>query len=220
MVTMSVGAQRTIRLRPPHLVTVLLLVGAIAFALLVLLNVPEAAALQSGETENSSDSSNTGLIVLTAVAVTAIVVLIGTKVRTRPSQKPATGSFRNWRTRANAVVQEGREVVDLTLADHPSEDESGLTVSQLGLLESRLELLVAHLSDLKMTAPSDHARNALSLSEAHVHQLSGLVQAERRLRLSSPSPDETMLAELGIQLVAERTALDQALHEFSRSAAA
>lgn len=235
---MSVGRQRTIRLGKPHLETVLLLVGAVAFALFVFSPVLEAAALQtddepattqptSGEGENpstsvagdepSSDSSNTGLIVLTAVIATVVVVLIATKARTGSSPRPAPGSIRNWRNRAEAVVQEGREVVDDTLPDDPIEGESGLTASQLGFLESRLELLLAHLSDLKMTAPSEDARNALSLSEASARQLTGLVQAERRLRLSSPSPDESMLGELAMQLSAERTALDKALHEFSQS---
>ena len=243
MVDMTVGDQRPLPLGQFRVSTVPLLAGVLVLILLVFSKGPNAAAFQGveepattqttaveGETENpstpvpgdepSSDRSNTGLILLTAgvvTAVIAVIAVIAARRDTSASPTPPAGSVRHWPIRAESVLQEGRELVDLTVADHPREGASGLTVSQLGLLASRLELFGAHLSDLKMTASSEDARRALSLAAAHTSQLRGVAAAERRLRLSSPAPDEAMLAGLAMQLATERTALDDALHKLSRS---
>ena len=240
MDSMSVGDEGALPVRPRAVATGRMLMGALVVLLLMITIAPNAAAVQGGEepattqptaddggSDNpstsaagdgaASDSSNTQLIILTTITSLVVIVLIATRRRTRPSPRAATGSFRHWPIRAESVVQEGREVVDLTMAGHPGEDASGLTVSELGNLASRLELLVAHLSDLKKTAPSADAHSALGLATAHASQLSGLVQTERRLHLSSSSPDETMLAGLAIQLASERTALDDALCTLSQS---
>lgn len=165
--------------------------------------------------EPSSDSSNTGLIVLT-VAIVIGVVLITMTIRSDRSRRGAPGNRvpAGWQSRAARITHEGREVVALTMPEDPS---GVLTISQLGILESRLHILIASLRDAMIAAPSDRARNELTVAAARAARVADIVEEERRLHLSSVTADESMLDDLSSQLVVERTALDQALRDFALS---
>jgi hypothetical protein len=169
----------------------------------------------ASDDESSSDSSNTGLIVLT-VAVVIGVVLITMTIRSDRSRRGAPGNRvpAGWQSRATSITQEGREVVALTMPEDP---RGVLTISQLGILESRLHILIASLRDAMMAAPSDRARSDLTVAAARAARVADIVEEVRRLHLSSVTADESMLDDLVSQLVVERTALDRALRDFALS---
>jgi hypothetical protein len=174
--------------------------------------------LESDPSSSAPTTDNTGPIILVLAVGAIVVVFIVTWVGTNRSGSRG-GAITNWPQRCNEVSVEGREVVNLAIAEPTGEHGSGLSMERLGQLEGRLDLLIAHLRDLRLSAPSEIGGQAIGLATTHACVLNDIVQTERRIRLSSVSPDEGLLDELVLQFATERCALDEALRDMSKSIA-
>ncbi len=81
-----------------------------------------------------------------AILILGVAVIAAALVSWRnavPDQPKTSGA---WQSGIARVCAAGREVIDLTAAPHPGEPGTGLTVEQLSLIESKLDLLVGRIS--------------------------------------------------------------------------
>lgn len=164
------------------------------------------------------------------VVVIAVVALVGCCVgliallrralRSEPELDGGSDRGRGstvWRSMVRHVCADGRSVVDLTTERTSGEPGSGLTLNQLGHLESRLSLLIGQLDDAEVGAPSLFVVQTLRTAAMQAENLNSLVQTERRLRLTSVHPSMALLDATALQVSKARTSLDEALRDVSQS---
>ncbi|MFW2382900.1 MAG: hypothetical protein ACN4GZ_14180 [Acidimicrobiales bacterium] len=120
-----------------------------------------------------------------------------------------------WRTRASDVCTVGREVIDLASEHDPREPRIGLTMHELGVLETKLDLLVGQVRDVQPIAPTIDASYRMSLVANHASSLNAVVRTERRVRLSSLDLRGQQLDTMVLEFVSERAALDDVIREMA-----
>ena len=151
-----------------------------------------------------------------AIVIGVIGVLVITAslyVRHREPDRPKRTN--GWRSRAANVCAAGREVIDLTTAQSAVEEGSGLSVSQLSLIEAKLDLLTAQIGDVQATAPTAEDAEQMRLAALHAASLNEAVRTERRVRLKSVAATPDQFDTLGLQLASARSGLDDVLREIS-----
>jgi len=160
-----------------------------------------------------------GVVALAASCVVLLALFLRA-LRSEPDAEPGPGRARHSTVRTSRLRQlctEGRSVVELTTVRTPGEPGSGLSLNQLGHVESRLDLLIAQLHEAEIGAPSPRVAQLLRRASVEAENLTSLVQTERRLRLTSLHPSTALLDATALQLSKARTSLDQALRDVSQS---
>ncbi len=152
------------------------------------------------------------IVVLTLGGVAIVAALVmrrnGVPDRSRTANAWLSGIAR--------ICVDGRELIDMTAAADMGDSGIGLTVAQLSLIETKLDLLLGRISDLQSTAPTPDAVQRLGLAESHALSLNEAVRTERRVRLSSTPSAMQKLDTIALQFVSERSSLDHVLGEICR----
>lgn len=167
-------------------------------------------------------ASNHQIIIVGVVALVAcgigLLALVGRNLTSPSDPVAARGSSRTtWNNEVSRICAEGRSVVELTAAKTPGEPGSGLSLSQLGEIETRLDLLIAQLHDVEAGAPSLLLAQSLRMASVQADNLKDLAHTERRLRLTSVNPRTALVDATALQLSKARTSLDDALRVVSQS---
>lgn len=180
----------------------------------------------SNRTSGLSAAANDQIVILVVLAL--LVFFLGwlalrrRAVASDATPEPGPAGRRDstgWRSNVLHLCAEGRRIVELTTARTPGEPGSGLSLAQLGYVESQLDALIAQLGDVEIGAPTPLVAQSLRMASVEADNLNGLVQTERRLRLTSVHPSTALLDATALQLSKARSSLDQALREVSQSIA-
>lgn len=173
----------------------------------------------------SDDGTSVGLdnagSIIGGIAIGGIATLLTVALwrRTRRTHADRDRDRPHGRTagerRVLQVCNEGREIVNLTTVGRTDTAGSGLSVEQLGVIENKLDLFIAHIRDVTVSAPSEPSTLKLNLAAKHAGALYDAVRTERTIRLTSISTDPLLLDATRLQLATERTSLDRALREIA-----
>ncbi|MGI9585603.1 MAG: hypothetical protein ACR2N7_08440 [Acidimicrobiia bacterium] len=157
-------------------------------------------------------------IFFVALLVLGVAVIAGAAFafRHRPDGSERTDAPNAWQKQAGKVCAAGREVIDLTTAHDPDERGLGLSIHELGEIETKLDLLVGKVRDVQPTAPNFEASHQLGLVAEHASSLNAVVQTERRVRLSTLDLKGQQLDTIILEFISERSALDDVLVEMSK----
>ncbi|MGI9611263.1 MAG: hypothetical protein ACR2QO_00020 [Acidimicrobiales bacterium] len=183
------------------------------------------AATEAVATGGATAANNDWLVIVGVVAVVALGVallaLLQRASRTTSTAEPSRpghgGDSGSWGNDVRKLCAEGRSIVELTTKRTGEEPGSGLSMSQLGQVESRLDVLVIELDEAEVGAPSPVIAQSLRIAAVEARNLKDLTQTERRLRLTSVHPSMALLDATALQLTKARTSLDQTLRDLSRS---
>jgi hypothetical protein len=159
------------------------------------------------------DATDGIFIVILILGVAVLAAALVSWRKAIPDHRRTSGA---WQSGIASVCAAGREVIDLTAAPYPGEPGTGLTVDQLSLIESRLDLLVGRISDVQSIAPTREAAQRMSRAASHASSLNEALRTERRVRLSSTPSATQKLDTITVQFVSERSALDDVLGEICR----
>lgn len=156
--------------------------------------------------------------IFVAIGVIGVVMIAAALFRVRHRQPArANRTDDGWRNRAAGVSTAGREVIDLTADGDYDELGGGLTVDQLSVIETRLDLLIAQIHDVQAIAPTPEDARRMQLAELHARSLHETVSTIRRWRLKSAASTPERFDTLALQLTAHRSALDDVLREISHA---
>jgi hypothetical protein len=156
-------------------------------------------------------------ILVLGVAVVAAAAFAFRQQAPSTARGPSIAKGANgWQKRAGDVCAAGREVIDLTVVHRPGEPGTGLTLQELGTIETKLDLLLARARDVLPRAPTPEASYQMHLVGEHASSLNKAVRTERRVRLSSLDMSSRQLDTIVLEFVSERSALDDVLGEISR----
>ena len=107
-------------------------------------------------------------------------------------------------------------MIDFSVVNRPGEPGTGLTLQELGVVETKLDLLLARARDVLPGAPTPAACYQINLVAEHASSLIAVVRTERRVRVSSLDMRRQQLDTIALEFVSERSALDNVLAEISR----
>lgn len=179
---------------------------------------PVIAAVSTDDSATPANRALVAGIIALAACCMVLLALLARARRAEPKQGPARiVSSKGWRDRVQQACAEGRSVVEQTIPSTAGEPGSGLTLSQLGHIESRLDLLIALLDEIEIGAPSPHVAQSLRIGSVQARALNGVVQTERQLRLATVHPSTALLEATALQLTKARAALDQSLRQISHA---
>lgn len=152
--------------------------------------------------------------IFVAIGVLGVVLIVATVFRARRGEPIQSTRTDGWRHRAAGLCTAGREVIEVTVSD--DEAEGGLTVDQLGCIETRLDLLIAQIHDVQATAPTPEDARRMQLAELQAAALNETVRTMRRTRLKSAASTPERFETLTLQLATHRSALDDVLREIAQ----
>lgn len=161
------------------------------------------------------ETTDVFFVVVLVLGVAAIAAATFAFRRRGPTGAKKANRSTAWHKRASDVCIAGHEVIDLASGHDPREPRIGLTMHELGVLETKLDLLVGQVRDVQPTAPTLDSSYRMNLVADHASSLNAVVRTERRVRLSSLDLRGQQLDTMVLEFVSERAALDDVIREMS-----